>query len=257
MLQNQQNEITDPPKVSFSSTPSSADAAQVRVTPEELTQALNALQKSKEEEASQLNGTLSIGQAVDEMGLDSTPEEIWKHIQAQRLQKEQEAQRQQEQEAQRHEAEAQKQSIGKQAEAIAAGIAAGKIAYDAAHAAQQRKERKRRRNGPNPIFALLAVGCFFFFTGHGVMVNDSHRTTTYVGNHNVAMINGNDDTITFSGDCSILIVDGNSDHIVIEGHVKHVIANGNDNTAIWSKRINSEAPSIIDNGHNNTMMINP
>ena len=55
-------------------------AAQVRVTPEELAAAVTALQIRKEGQP----GTIAIGDAVDELGLDVTPEEVLAEVQASR-----------------------------------------------------------------------------------------------------------------------------------------------------------------------------
>lgn len=56
-----------------------------RVTPEELSQALAAIEARKQAEASRLAGTIPIDQAVSELHLDSTSEEIWVEVQAQRV----------------------------------------------------------------------------------------------------------------------------------------------------------------------------
>ena len=58
----------------------SPSAAQVRVTPEELAAAVTALQIRKEGQP----GTIAIGDAVDELGLDVTPEEVLAEVQARR-----------------------------------------------------------------------------------------------------------------------------------------------------------------------------
>ena len=65
---------------------------QKRITPEELTTALAAIEAHKreetlrrEEEARYLAHTLPIGQAVSDLSLDATPEEIWAEVQAQRV----------------------------------------------------------------------------------------------------------------------------------------------------------------------------
>ena len=58
----------------------SPSAAQVRVTPEELAAAVTALQIRKEGQP----GTIAIGNAVEELGLDVTPEEVLAEVQAQR-----------------------------------------------------------------------------------------------------------------------------------------------------------------------------
>jgi len=61
-------------------------ASQTRVTPEELSQALTAIEARKQVEANRLAGTIPINQAVSELNLDSTPEEILVEVQAQRAQ---------------------------------------------------------------------------------------------------------------------------------------------------------------------------
>ena len=60
-----------------------APAAQVRVTPEELAAAVTALQIRKEGQP----GTIAIGDAVEELGLDVTPEEVLAEVQARRATK--------------------------------------------------------------------------------------------------------------------------------------------------------------------------
>jgi hypothetical protein len=57
-------------------------AAQRRVSAEELTRAVSALEDAKA--AERIAGVAPIGQIVDELGLDSTPEEIWVQVQKQR-----------------------------------------------------------------------------------------------------------------------------------------------------------------------------
>lgn len=58
----------------------SPSAAEVRVTPEELAAAVTALQIRKEGQP----GTIAIGDAVEELGLDVTPEEVLAEVQARR-----------------------------------------------------------------------------------------------------------------------------------------------------------------------------
>ncbi len=62
--------------------PSPAEGA--RVTPEELSRALAAIEARRQAEASRLAGTIPIDQAVSELHLDSTSDEIWAEVQAQR-----------------------------------------------------------------------------------------------------------------------------------------------------------------------------
>ena len=72
MLQNEPT--TQPP------TPT----GQNRVTPEELSRALAALEGRKQAEAQRLAGTIPIEEAVTQLHLDATPDEIWAEVQAQR-----------------------------------------------------------------------------------------------------------------------------------------------------------------------------
>lgn len=71
MLKHQDNSQPQPP---------TQPAAQVRVTPEELAAAVTALQIRKEGAP----GTIAIGDAVDELGLDATPEEVLAEVEARR-----------------------------------------------------------------------------------------------------------------------------------------------------------------------------
>ncbi len=59
-------------------------AAQARVTPEELAQALARIEARQAEQAKQQQATIPIGQAVEELGLGIAPEEILAEIQARR-----------------------------------------------------------------------------------------------------------------------------------------------------------------------------
>lgn len=79
-------------------------AEQERVTPEELSRALASIETCRQAEAARLAGTIPIDQAVSELHLDSTSDEIWAEVQAQRAkavaaQREQEQQEQAAQEA--------------------------------------------------------------------------------------------------------------------------------------------------------------
>jgi|GEM_PF-1518971 len=59
-------------------------AEQERVTPEELSRALASIETCRQAEAARLAGTIPINQAVSELHLDSTSDEIWAEVQAQR-----------------------------------------------------------------------------------------------------------------------------------------------------------------------------
>jgi hypothetical protein len=66
-------------------------AAQMRIKTEELARAVAAIEARRQGEAQALVGTLVIGEAVEELSLDMTPEEILAEVKAQ-----QEEQREQE-----------------------------------------------------------------------------------------------------------------------------------------------------------------
>ncbi len=73
MLKSHETDAEQPPAVGGN-----------RVTPEELSQALSAIEARKQREASRLAGTIPISDAVTELNLDTTSEEIWAEVQAQR-----------------------------------------------------------------------------------------------------------------------------------------------------------------------------
>lgn len=74
-----QDAVPEPP--AFVPPPS---VAQARVTPDELAQALAAIETRRQAEAAHLAGTIPIDQAVSDLHLDATPDEIWIEVQAQR-----------------------------------------------------------------------------------------------------------------------------------------------------------------------------
>ena len=62
------------------------NAAQERVGADELARAIAAIEGRRQEQAKGLAGTLSIGEAVRELDLDATPDEVWAEVRAQRAQ---------------------------------------------------------------------------------------------------------------------------------------------------------------------------
>ena len=64
------------------SPPPSQPAAQVRVTPEELAAAITRLEAQKDAHQCQADGTVAIGDVVDQLGLNATPEEILLEVEA-------------------------------------------------------------------------------------------------------------------------------------------------------------------------------
>ncbi len=57
-------------------------AAQARVTPEELAAALSRIEARKDAGQRQVDGTIPIGEAVQQLGIDTTPEEVLAEVQA-------------------------------------------------------------------------------------------------------------------------------------------------------------------------------
>ncbi len=66
-------------------TEQAASPAQIRVTPEELAKALAAVEARREQSSREAAGTIPIGEAVQQLGFDVTPEEIWAEVQAGRV----------------------------------------------------------------------------------------------------------------------------------------------------------------------------
>ena len=121
MLKNQ-DAVPEPP----------ISVSQARVTPDELNAALATIDARKQVEAK----TISIDQAVSELNLDSTPDEIWAEVQAQR-------------------AEAAARRTRRQAE---------RLAEEAQETTSRRSGSGRRR-----VFApLLIIGGIFLISSHGV-----------------------------------------------------------------------------------------
>jgi len=57
-------------------------AAGVRVTPEELAAAISRIEARKDAEQRQVDGTIPIGEAVQQLGLEATPEEVLAEVRA-------------------------------------------------------------------------------------------------------------------------------------------------------------------------------
>lgn len=68
----------------FQPSPWPVPASETRVTPDELTAAVAALESRRETEARHLQGTLTLGEAVSELHLDATPDELLAEVKAQR-----------------------------------------------------------------------------------------------------------------------------------------------------------------------------
>lgn len=79
-----QDAVPEPPISVSPASMSPPSVGQARVTPDELSQALAAIEARKQAEAAHLAGTIPIDQAVSDLHLDSTSDEIWAEVQAQR-----------------------------------------------------------------------------------------------------------------------------------------------------------------------------
>lgn len=79
MLRSQEQE--------FQPSPWPVPASETRVTPDELTAAVAALEQKREEQARHLQGTLTLGEAVSELHLDATPDDLLAEVEAQRAKK--------------------------------------------------------------------------------------------------------------------------------------------------------------------------
>jgi hypothetical protein len=230
--------------------------AQRRVTADELNAALNALESRKQEEAKQGRETVAIGEVVQELGLDLTPEEIWQQIESQRAAQSsppktppaESPHLAQTVNETLHAAAQQAHKIAGQASAAAAAT------YIAAQAAQSRRHGRSRRGGLGVLGILLALTCIgiaSFSSNHGLMINGDHAIIPYAGHYGTAVVTGDEDTITLSGGCDTLTVLGDHDHITITGTVKHIVTLGDDNIIQWTQQPSGQSPSISDNGDGN------
>ena len=139
-------------------------AEQVRVTPEELSHALASIEERKQAEAGRLAGTIPIDQAVSELHLDSTSEEILAEVKAQRARTDQ----------------------AKEAQQAPKPPSLALVAVQSGYAALQRASAQRRQNraqrkdlaGVDIAIAVVFVtlGSVFHHTHHAIAV--SHETQT-------------------------------------------------------------------------------
>lgn len=218
-------------------------AAQIRVTAEELAQAINALEASKEEAAACLAGTVPIGEVVQELKLEATPEEVWAQVQRQRARLAAEA-------AAAQAAAAQKEAQKEQAAAMQA-------------AAAQTLPRPRRRWR---WWALIGIGWAVYGIAHGsllhvqtpgaasspgITVNGDHEKQAYNAEGKDVVINGDGNTITLHGRALSVTVNGDNDTVIGET-ARSVETNGNNDTVKWS---GAPAGEITDNGHDNHITV--
>ena len=117
-----------------------------RVTPEELTSALDAIEARRQGDAK----TIPLDQAVSELNLDSTPDEIWAEVQTQRV------------------------------KAAAAQRTPPRSAVTAEMAAENAPMGLRRGSRRRPFAPLLIVGGILLLSNHGLLPHFGSRHVSVV-----------------------------------------------------------------------------
>ncbi len=212
MLQHESQEPT---------VPSSLPASQARVTPEELNAALEALDADKQRAARLQAETVPLGEAVDGLGLDATPEQIWAQVQRQRAD------------------------------------AAQAVASARTPAAGRRRVRGWREmkgwlwvafwcSGGLGLFAELPH--LIHRAPPGIEVSGDRSTLTYAVPNEDVTVSGDGDTITLSGTCKTLTVSGEHNTIRVVGTVGSIVTDGDGNTVTYSRGC---APTVSNDGDGN------
>ncbi len=166
-------------------------AAQRRVSAEDLTRAVSALEDAKA--AERMAGVAPIGQVVDELGLDSTPEEIWAQVQKQR-------------------AEAAPKPQGQAVPAVQT---------------QQigRQVRRGWRHSKGWLWVIFwCTGGFGLLAGLPHLLHPQDMTTGQT-----ILIGGDNDTETISVQGKEVVISGDGDKITLTGKAKNVLVSGNSN----------------------------
>ncbi len=218
MLQHEPQEQTPQEQTPQEQTPETP-AAQIRVTSEELAQAINALGASREEDARRLAGTVPIGEVIRELKLEATPEEIWAQVQRQR------------------------------AEAAEQGAARIRPAALPVSAAARNKAAGRRRVRGWRELKGWAWVLFWCCGGGGLLTTALHsfhpapagaqisgdNQTLTSGTHGKSVeVTGDKDTLTLEGNCPTLTITGDHNHIRVVGTVGRVIADGENNAVTYT-----------------------
>lgn len=245
------------PQEQAASTPPAPEtpAAQIRVTSEELAQAINALEARKDEAARHLAGTVSIGEVVQELNLEATPEEVWAQVQKQRARKASEDAAVETAAAQKEQATA-AQAVAAAQAAAAQAVAAARSAAQSAQAGAQVYARPRRRGRwwvPLGIGLLIYAGVHgnhvhIPATAKGAVISGNNRTLTSATQGKAVAVSGDKDTLILQGDCPTLTIAGNGNHIRVEGTVERVIAAGNGNSVVYTQ---GSEPTLIGMGKGN------
>ena len=237
MLQHEQEQSSETPAAQ---TP----AAQIRVTSEELAQAINALEASRDEAARHLAGTVPIGEVVKELKLEATPEEIWAQVQKQR-------------------AQAAEEETGR---VRAVEVVPVVPAVQDARAVRQRARGWRRAaRGWQGMKGWLWI--LFWCSGGlglvstalhpshstapGIHVSGDNTVSTYNVHHEDAAVDGDNNKITLRGDVRRLTVDGDNNIVTVVGSVEGVTVDKDGNSVHWTKEPPGETIRPVVSGDGN------
>ena len=227
--------------------PLTSSAGQVRVTAEELATAINALEADKEQEARTLEGTVPIGQVVQELGLKATPEELWARIQVQRA-----------------EAYAPQSSMhGRRTvwvwivgaglgwtlliTALGGGFGQGQSRNGTAVRPAIRVPRTPViAHPPKSVSPPKSVGATTTVSGDG-------SADAYNCRDSDLDVSGDGNNITVTGHCRSLTVGGDGDVITVTGTVDEVRVTGSGNNVSWNSGQAPAPPHISDEGDGNVL----
>ncbi len=191
-------------------------AAQQRVTAEELARAVSAVDEARA--AEQISGTTPIGQVVDELNLDATPEEIWAQVQVQRV----------EDAARTSPAARQVQGRRKgYGWVLVVLVCMGFVGL---------LSQLTHLGGPpaGVVISGDAQTLISATAGKPVEVRGSKDILTLTGDCPVLTISGDSNTVRVQGQVEKLVIDGSGNHIRVQGRVGKVIADGDSNTVVYT-----------------------
>ena len=199
--------------------PQDLPAANQRVTAEELSRAVSALDEARA--AEQIHGTAPIGQVVEELNLDATPEEIWAQVQRQR--------------------------------AKTVPVTTARVLP----AARRRVRGWREIKGWVWIlfWCCGGVGLVSHWVHPGgppagvVITGDAQTLTSATAGKSVE-VTGDGDTLTLTGDCPVLTITGDGNHIRVQGKVGKVVADGDSNVVTYTA---TPPPTLSGGGDGNTV----
>lgn len=207
-----QHEQTDPPTAASPTVPLPVpNAADARVTPDELNAALKALEDRQ-------TSTVAIGSVVNELRLNATPEQIWEQVQQQRAQKQ----------------------VLKPAATVTPNAPA-----------RRRIRTWRDIKGWVWVLFWCSGGLGLFsgvaHLGHhaaapvvGIAISGDDVSGTYditgTGPQRDAVVSGEDDKITLRGDVRNLRVDGEDNTVTVIGSVEAVTVDNEGNSVHWTKQ---------------------